>query len=215
MTADQLSTRLENQLPCVTHTINPIEGSPRGLSRLLGTLAVVVDDLDEMPVSDLVRTIEHLEHGVEVTPIRRSLNRSGANGEADPACAAAENPFDSLSGDVGPYTARLVDSSERACGMPKLNCVSVWILSGHHVGAPAGRRAVQVDGSDDAFYFYQESVPVQLLRDVHQLNLLACFIRAYHCRVTAASRVARGAVRATLATVKPPRNRRTRLREDA
>jgi hypothetical protein len=213
MTADQLSARLENQLPCVTHTINSVEGSPGGLSRLLGALAVVVDDLDEMPVSDLVRTVEHLEHGVEVTPIRRSLNRSGANGEADPACAAAENRFDSLSGDVGPYTARLIDSSERACGMPKLNYVSVWILSGHHVGAPASRRAVQVHGGDDPLYFYQESVPVQLLRDVHQLDLLACFIRAYHCRLTAASRVARGAVRATLATVRPPRDLRTKLRE--
>lgn len=214
MMANQLCARSEKQLTFVAHTIDSIEGSPGGLASLLGALAVVVDDLDETPVSDLIRSIKHLEHGVEVTPIRRSLNRSGANGEADPACAAAENRFDSLSGDVGPYTARLVDSSERACGMPKLNYVSVWILSGHHVGAPASRRAVQVHGSDDPLYFYQESVPVQLLRDVHQLDLLACFIRAYHCRRTAASRVARGAVRATLATVKPPRDLRTRLRED-
>ncbi|GEM_PF-4495245 len=178
MTADQLYARLENQLACVTHTINSVEGAPGCLSRLLGALAVVVDNLDEVPVSDLVRTIEHLEHGVEVTQIRRSLNRSGANCEPEPACAADASLFDSLSSDVGPNIACLVDSRELACAMSKLNCISVWILGGHHVDAPAGRRAVQVNGSDDALYFYKKSVPIQLLRIVHQLYLLVCFIRA-------------------------------------
>ncbi|WP_369968301.1 hypothetical protein AB8E26_14750 [Stenotrophomonas rhizophila] len=211
MITDQPCARLENQLARITHAIDSLQGSPGCLSRLIGALAVVVDDLDETPVSDLVCTVEHLEHRVEVTPIRRSLNRSGANCEADLACAAAGNPFDSLSGYVDPNIASLVNSRECACGMPKLNCISVWILSGHHVDAPAGRRAVQMNGSDDTLHFYQECVPVQLLRIIHQLNSLACVIRAYHCRRTAASRVARGAILATLVTAKPPRDLRTKV----
>ena len=212
MTADQPCARLENQFACITHAIDSLQGSPGCLSRLIGALAVVVDDLDETPVSDLVCTVEHLDHCVEVTPIRRSLNRSGANCEGDLACAAAENSFDSLPGYVDPHIASLVDSRECACGMPKLNCISVWILSGHHVDAPAGRRAVQVNGSDDTLYLYQECVPVRLLRIIHQINSLACFIRAYHCRRTAAWGGARGAIRATLATAKPPRDLRTKVR---
>lgn len=215
MMANQLCARSEKQLTFVAHTIDSVEGSTGGFASLLSALGVVVDDLDEMPVSDAISTIQHLEHGVKVTSVCRSLNRSGTNREAEPGCAAAENSFDSLPGDVGPYVASFVDSRERASAMPKVNCTSIWILSSHHVDAPSGRGPTQVNGSDDAFCFYQKGVSVKLLRIIHQLSFLACFIQAYHCPLTPASKVAHGAVRTTLANVKPPLNRRTRLREDA